>query len=306
VSGAGLKPNSAYSVTLSSEENDLEGPWVGFVLASFTSASDGKLPSGVKVIIPDVSTEDTTGDTWYIHCSTNDELADLESSGIGPVNIMASLKLTPKTGATNSEVNYEGRGLGYGETYTIRFGFVDVDHTGTGVGSLTSDDYGRASGSFTVPEKPAGTYEIQLKCSDSYDILNVQPVFTITGTGGGAGGPIGTGTLSPSNPQLLSSSGSQVSSVLRNTGFFVQVQVKSNIGSDLSVYVLVQIRDGTGSVVAIGLTAADVNGGATKAVPIAFTGISTPGSYAAGIYIWDSISNPTPLSPTSVLVITVT
>jgi hypothetical protein len=307
LSGTGLKPATEYSVSLSDSASSLSGLYVGFVLTTFTTDSAGAIPSGVTVTIPDVPTTTETGTPWYLHASTSDELADLDSSGYGPVNVQASLTLTPTSGAVGSKVDYVGRGLYVGRTYTIRFGYVDKDHTGTGVGSLVADTYGRSMGSFTVPSKAAGDYDIQLYSAPTpgYDVLNVLPTFTITGAAG-PGGAIGTGTFTPSAPALLDSAGNTVSSVAKNTGFFVRVQLKSNIGASLSVYVLVQIKDASGNVAAIGLTAADVAGGATKSVPVAFVGLSAAGTYTATILVWSDITGPVPYAPTTVLVITVT
>lgn len=306
LSGAGLTPATAYSITLSDSSSGLSGTYVGFVLATCTTTSTGALPAGVTVTMPDVATTTETGTTWFLHASTSDELADSESSGFGPVNIQASLTLTPTSGAVGDKVDYVGRGLAAAQTYTIRFGYVDVDHTGTGVGSLVADNYGRSIGSFNVPAKTAGDYDIQLKRGTSYDMLNIPPTFTITGAAPGVGGPIGTGTFTPSAPALLNSAGSPVSSVTTNTQFFVQVELKSNIGQDLSISVLVQIKDASGNVAAINLNQPDVRGGVTKSVAVVFIGISTPGTYTATIFVWSGITEPTPYAPTTVLVITVT
>jgi len=147
-----------------------------------------------------------------------------------------------------------------------------------------------------MQEDPSGTWAVKA----TYQAATAVATFTF------AGGPIGTGTFTPSAPALLDSAGNTISSVARNTGFFVQVQLKSNIGSDLSVYVLAQIKGSSGNVAAIGLTAADVRGGATKSVPVAFLGMSTSGTYTATIFVWSSITEPTPYAPTTVLVVTVT
>ena len=147
-----------------------------------------------------------------------------------------------------------------------------------------------------MQEDPSGTWTVKA----TYQAATATTTFTFVG------GPIGTGTFTPSAPALLDSAGNTISSVARNTGFFVQIQLTSNIGSDLSVYVLAQIKGTSGNAAGIGLTAADVRGGATKSVPVAFLGISTAGTYTATIFVWSSITEPTPYAPTTVLVITVT
>jgi hypothetical protein len=119
---------------------------------------------------------------------------------------------------------------------------------------------------------------------------------------------VGTGTFTPSDPKLLNSDGSPVASVPKGISFYTQLTVTSNVGIDLSTYVLAQIKDSTSRVVALGLTAADVRGGATRAVPVyAFLGIATEGTYTVTMFIWSSITDQgTPLAPTTTFNITIT
>jgi hypothetical protein len=306
ITGAGLSTSKTYYVTLSDAASGLTGPYAGFTLAQFTTDSSGAIPAGVQITIPDVSDVTETGTTWYLHVSTSGDLADLESSGHGNVLISASFTITPTSGATGDAIAFAARGLTSGRAYNIYFGFVDKDTPGIVVGSLVASTYGKASGSFVVPAKSSGSYNIQLYdlVDANYNVINIMPMLTITG--GGGGGAIGTGTFTPSAPTLLNSGGSAVSSITKNAGFFVQVTLTSNVGSSLSVYVIAQIKDSSGNVVAVGLTAADVSGGAVKAVPVAFVGLANAGTYTATIYVWSGIQNPTPLAPTNAFTFTAT
>jgi len=118
--------------------------------------------------------------------------------------------------------------------------------------------------------------------------------------------PPGTGTFTPSAPKLLDSAGAVVTSVARNTAFYVQITLKSNSASNLSPYVLAQIKDATGRVVAIGLSQPDVAAGATKNVAVPFLGIATPGTYTVTIFVWSSITDPVAWAPTTTFTIVVT
>jgi len=309
ISGGGLTPNTQYYVTLSNDKSKLSGPWQGFSLAQFLSTSAGTIPANVKLTLPDVPGRIEQGTTWYIHASDSDDLAALKSGGYGTISLQAVLLLSQTSGAVGVQINFTGHGFAANKIYPIYFNYVNKDNPGLVVGSLIGDDYGKATGYFNVPSLAPGSYNIQCynTTTATWNILNIMPVFTITTGGGGGGpGPIGTGTFSPASPALLSSSGTTITTLPKNTGFFVQLPLTSNIGSALSVLVLTQIKDASGTIVSIGLTAADMGAGATKSVPVAFTGISSPGTYTATIFVWDGIKSPTPLAPTSVLVITVT
>jgi len=309
VTGSGLSPNTQYYVTLSDSSTSLHGIYVGYVLATFVSTSGGAVPSNVKVMIPDVPNSVEPGTQWYLHASDSTDLEGLTSSGHGTITLTAYLAITPTSGPAGTTVTYAGHGFGNTKTYPVYFNYVSSTYPGLQIGSISSDSYGTTSGTLIIPSIATGTYNIQLynTTTGMWNILDIEPTFTVSGGAvTGPGGPIGTGTFTPTSPNLLSSSGTVISTVPRSTGFFVQLQLASNIGSPLSVYAIAQIKDASGTVVAIGLTAADVGAGATKSVPIAFTGISGPGTYTATIFVWDGIKSPTPLAPTSVLVITVT
>jgi len=307
LSGAGLKASKTYYVSLSSSGSSLQGLYAGFELAHFTTDSSGAVPANVQVTIPDVSDPNEAGTTWYLQASSSSQLADLKSSGYGNVMLAASFTLTSTTGAAGDTISYAAKGLTYNEPYNIYFGFVDKDTPGLVVGSLVGDSYGKATGSFNVPSKPAGSYNVQLYdlTDKDYGIINIMPTFTITGAGG-PGGPVGTGTFTPSALTLLNSGGSPVSSITKNVGFYTQITLTSNIGASLSVYVIAQIKDTSGNIVAMGLTAADVSGGAVKVVPVAFIGVANAGTYTVTIFVWSSIQNPTPYAPTSAFTFTAT
>jgi len=117
--------------------------------------------------------------------------------------------------------------------------------------------------------------------------------------------PIGTGTFTPSSPTLLDSTGHVITSVSSNTAFFIQVKLASNVGTSLSVYLIAQIKEATGRVAAMGITAADIGAGATKDVPVAFLGIATPDTYTVILFVWSSTTNPTPLAPKTTFTITI-
>ncbi|MBS7637379.1 hypothetical protein KEJ49_00580, partial [Candidatus Bathyarchaeota archaeon] len=69
-------------------------------------------------------------------------------------------------------------------------------------------------------------------------------------------------------------------------------------------YVIAQIKDATGRIVALGTTLADVKAGATKPVPVAFLGLPA-GTYTVTIYVWSSLTTPTALAPPTTFTITV-
>jgi hypothetical protein len=305
LSGSGLTPNTRYFVTISNSPTTLAGPYAGYTLATFTSTAAGEIPEGVSITIPDLPNDVEAGTTWYIHVSTAGQLASLSSSGFATFVCYAYATISPVQGSPGSRVDIVVTGLTGGRLYQIYFGFVDAEHPGMVVGSLVANALGKASAFFTVPSVATGNYRIQLydPIDDQY-VLNILPTFSVVP-------PVppvlpGTATLTPSAPTLLDSAGRPTTSVPAGMPFYVQVNVTSNVGVDLSVYVIAQVKDATGKVVALGLTAADVKAGATKAIPVAFLGITAPGRYTVTVYVWSSIAEPTPLALPTTFAITIT
>jgi hypothetical protein len=302
LTGSGLTPNTLYYITISDNPTTLSGPYVGYVLGEFTSTAGGAIPAGVKVTIPELANPIEAGTTWYLHVSTSSQLGDLTSTGYGSIVLYASATISPTRGRAGETVTLTLKGLEPRTLYSIYFGYVDKDNPGTIVGSVVSDSLGKASTVFTVPSLAEGDYKIKLYDTvDAEYVLNIPPVFTI---GAPAVPPVGTGTFTPSAPTLLDAAARPVASVVRNTAFYVQVTLKSNVGVDVSTYVIVQIKDATGKIAALGITMADVRAGATRSVPVAFLGLPA-GTYTVTIYVWDSLTTPTALAPTTTFTITV-
>jgi hypothetical protein len=143
-------------------------------------------------------------------------------------------------------------------------------------------------------DDPTGTWSVKA----TYQGVSATTSFTFAP-------PVGTGTFTPSSPSLLDSAGKATTSVSKNTAFYVQIKLTSNVGTSLSVYVIAQIKDSTGGVTAMGITAADVGAGATKDVPVAFLGLATPDIYTVTLFVWSSITDPTALAPKTTFTITI-
>jgi len=307
VSGGGLASATMYYVTLSDSDDELSGPYAGFDLASFTTTAGGAIPSGVNFIVPDLTNDIETGDTWYVHVSTSTQLGSLESTGSGSLIVYASASITPTSGEAGSRVDIALKGLTANRLYNIQFGYAVVSGTvepGVVVGSVVADALGKVTTFFTVPSYARGNYNIQLYDTGSanYNVLNMMPVFTISPPPTPA---VGTGTFTPSEPKLLNSAGSPVTSIAKNTAFYTQVKLVNNVGTSLSVYVISQIKNSAGIVVATGITAADVGAGVTKDVPVVFLGIATSGTYTVTTFVWSSITDPTALAPITSFSITI-
>lgn len=110
--------------------------------------------------------------------------------------------------------------------------------------------------------------------------------------------------LTQSAPTLLDAEGRPAVSVIRNTVFYIQVTLRSYVEVDISPYVIAQIKDEMGRIVAIGITMADIWAGEMKSVPVAFLGIPA-GKYIITLYVWSCLTTPTALAPIMTFTITI-
>ena len=99
-----------------------------------------------------------------------------------------------------------------------------------------------------------------------------------------------------SNPAIVDASGNSLASVSVDR----QVQIKADITSgqdrDQDFAYLVQIQNEDGVTIALSWIAGTIGAGATFSQSQSWTPDAT-GSYTATIFVWESISNPTALSP---------
>jgi len=281
VTGGGFAANSRLTIK-----------FAGVTVASATSTTGGintggNIPAGVSFAVPI---------TASVGNNTVEVVDALGNSASATFTVTTpSITLNPSTGLPGTTVQVIGTGFTPSSNIIIRYGEAIVQTTPS---TVTTSTAGYFVAYFTVP--PGATNATVTAADANNNVASAN--FTVIPP---AVLP-GTATFTPSAPKLLNSAGAPVTSVPRGTAFYTQIDVTSNVGVDLSVYVIAQIKDATGKVVALGLTAADVRAGATKSVPVAFLGIATPGTYTVTVYVWSSVTEPTPLAPTTTFDITVT
>jgi len=289
ISGAGLAPNAAHYVK-----------FAGVIYATFTSTATGEIPAGTTFAFPEAAV--TAGEELGSSKDIIVEDADGVQIGIATFILQASATLDKKIAKIGDTVTITAYGLAASQVYNVIFDWVlpaEGAWTGSIVSAFASTSLGSGSAVFTVPSDaiPGRTVTIMLlKPTDTLRERRVAMPPTLTVEAVAPPVLPGTATFTPSAPKLLDSAGREVTSVPKATAFYVQISLKNNVASDLSVYVIVQIKDAKGTVVAIGLTAADIKALTTKNVPVAFIGIATPGTYSATIFVWSSITEPMALA----------
>ncbi len=299
VSAIGLKPLTSYKVAYESALN---------IVAEFKTTELGAIPVGVKFTVPVSTTnpgEERTGTSKTIMIL--DELGATVAEGT--FTLYSSISIDKKSGSAGTVVTVTGSGFAAGSSYHVHWG-GDLHKPTPEIGIVLTSFTATLDGEvppgvqFTVPpDASAGTYYVDIATADFKSCLVVRPIFTVVGV------PPpelpGTKTFTPSAPALLDAAGRETTAVMRGSSFYTRITLKNNVATQVSVYVISQIKDAKGSVIAVGMTMADVGAEATRSVPVAFLGIATPGTYTVTIYVWSDITAPTALAPTTTFTITV-
>ena len=117
------------------------------------------------------------------------------NSATATLTVEPKMAITPTTGDAGTEVTVSGTGFGDSKTVTIKY---NGEVVATSPAAISTDASGSFSGSFSLPEAPAGSYVVEASdgtLSDSADFVAVAGA-TISSTGGNVGDEIvvsGTG-----------------------------------------------------------------------------------------------------------------
>ena len=113
-----------------------------------------------------------------------------------------------------------------------------------------------------------------------------------------------TGTVYPplerapaSNARVVDAFGSQVSEVSADQQVQIAADVSNGTGKDQSFAYLVQVQDANGVTVSLAWITGALTSGQSMSPALSWTP-SSSGSYTATVFVWQSVDNPTALSPT--------
>ena len=100
-----------------------------------------------------------------------------------------------------------------------------------------------------------------------------------------------------SNARVVDAFGSQVSEVSADQQVQIAADVSNGTGSDQSFAYLVQVQDANGVTVSLAWITGALTSGQSMSPALSWTP-SSSGSYTATVFVWQSVDNPTALSPT--------
>ena len=100
-----------------------------------------------------------------------------------------------------------------------------------------------------------------------------------------------------SNARVVDAFGSQVSEVSADQQVQIAADVSNGTGKDQSFAYLVQVQDANGVTVSLAWITGALTSGQSMSPALSWTP-SSSGSYTATVFVWQSVDNPTALSPT--------
>lgn len=100
-----------------------------------------------------------------------------------------------------------------------------------------------------------------------------------------------------SNARVVDAFGSQVSEVSADQQVQIAADVSNGTGKDQSFAYLVQVQDANGVTVSLAWITGSLTSGQSMSPALSWTP-SASGSYTATVFVWQSVDNPTALSPT--------
>jgi len=100
-----------------------------------------------------------------------------------------------------------------------------------------------------------------------------------------------------SNARVVDAFGSQVSEVSADQQVQIAADVSNGTGKDQSFAYLVQVQDANGVTVSLAWITGALTDGQSMSPALSWTPTSS-GSYTATVFVWQSVDNPTALSPT--------
>jgi hypothetical protein len=100
-----------------------------------------------------------------------------------------------------------------------------------------------------------------------------------------------------SNARVVDAFGSQVSEVSADQQVQIAADVSNGTGKDQSFAYLVQVQDASGVTVSLAWITGSLTSGQSMSPALSWTP-SASGSYTATVFVWQSVDNPTALSPT--------
>jgi hypothetical protein len=109
--------------------------------------------------------------------------------------------------------------------------------------------------------------------------------------------------IQSTTPALLDQSGNPISKAKAGVPSQISAELTNSDPADQSMLYIAQVKDSAGRVVSLSHISGTIPGGATYTFGVPWTP-STPGSYTAEVFAWNSWTDPSPLSEVSTATIT--
>lgn len=200
----------------------------------------------------------------------------------------ASISLSPTSATAGASVTVSGTGFTPTSTVTIRLD-----------GNILATSISNSAGSFTA------TVNIPLTAAQGSHTISATD-----GTGSSSATLSVTVQTQPQEKVTLSSvkfvdpTGASVSRPSEGEQVLIQSDVKNNLEADQQFVYIVQVKDSSGVTVMISWMSGTLPAGKQYAVAQSWLA-EDEGSYNVDVFVWQSISNPVVLAPTSKTTITV-
>ncbi|MGH9878676.1 MAG: hypothetical protein ACRD5H_13655, partial [Nitrososphaerales archaeon] len=201
----------------------------------------------------------------------------------------ASISISPTSATAGSSVTVSGTGFAPTSTVTIKL-------DGNTLATSTSN----SAGSFTATiNVPLGTSQGSHTVSASDETNSSSATLSVT-----LQTPPQTAKVTLSSVKFVDPTGASVSRPSEGSQVLIQSDVKNNLATDQEFVYIVQVKDSSGVTVMISWMSGTLP--ASKQYAVAQSWLAEDeGSYSVDVFVWQSISNPVVLAPTSKTTITV-
>jgi len=271
-----LPPGTAFTLQLG-----------GITYATFTSTATGGVPSGVTVNA--VPTDIPAGSFGGNELGDPITFTVVNPYGVGVsfaiYTAQATMSLSATSGSAGTTVTASALGLSAFSTYNLIWNFQQGSSantfTGTAVGSITANGVGQGSTTFTVPSTAAaGTYPValvsvtglyfcQAGSTTNCPVLVSAPTFAV----GGAGGTLGTGTLTPGTASQTTLAGYPA----------VQIAFTNTISSPLTAVAFGVVKNAQGQIVDVTTSTIQFSASGSATAYLALAGLPS-GTYTVSVF----------------------
>jgi len=262
VTGANFTPNT--SVTIKFD---------GSAITTVTATATGTFSA--TFVIPS-----TAASGSHIVSATDGTKIASATFNVTLPTIQTSISLSSTSIIAGSSVTISGSGFAAGSTVTIKLD-----------GNVLATSIATSTGSFSAAVNIPGTVTIGSHTISASDGTNSSSaMLSITEEI--------REKVALSNVKLIDQTGTPVSNPAEGMQILIQSDLKNNLASDQQFVYIVQVKDSDGATVMISWMSGTLPAGKQYAVAQSWLA-EEKGSYSVDVFVWQSISNPVVLAPTS-------